>query len=263
MKSPTFDLMEAMFNGTGEFAAHRMAVLDMIERAVDKCGAPQEWTPGWRETSDSVADIAHLSYGDIGRESPSDPWPNKPNVLFAVPYTGYSDYSGGTVEMSNFRGILEDWEGDGGDWLREAYGGYGTRELFWSPELMYRWATELELTPDQREDRFYKVSEWYDLLDGLQDYPLMDEQDFSDLEFQLEQESWEDWVEWDVTRKLANLAPELEDIDWEDSELERLFHQAAEQANEYAIHETGGTVYWDLDRIMPKLVPLARAAASK
>jgi hypothetical protein len=106
-----------------------------------------------------------------------------------VPYTGYSDYSGGGVERSNNRALREDYPAT----FTEATGGYGTSELLLS--LDWRHPNGDDFTEGLVE-----------ALNGLADYALYDEQDHSMLEMEVADEAWDQFLSMDVPRQLQDKA---------------------------------------------------------
>ena len=179
---------------------------------------------GWRELPDPDDD-AMLSYG--GFSNPPMAWRElDPAELYILPrFMGGSDYSGSTVERSNHRCFLEDHEGARG--VFDVYGGHGTFAIAIRADC---------LTPDM-----------YDTLRGLDDYPLISEDDLSEVEREAEGEAWECWARSDF---ISAVEKHLDlELDLEDRAALALFNTAQERENEYWIFEEGGTAWIDLDRI--------------
>jgi hypothetical protein len=122
------------------------------------------------------------SYGDWEETSPEEA------THLIVPYTGWSDYSGSTVERSNNRALRNYYP----DTFTLLYGGHGTEEL----ALPLNWRPPA----DGREG----------LLDALAGLPLYDEQDESMLVQELADEAWDTYLDYDVPRRLAELSPSSE-----------------------------------------------------
>jgi hypothetical protein len=99
--------------------------------------------------------------------------------------TEHGDYSGGSVEASNYRAMLanEDMKPN----LVEIYGSHGYQALAYDATL--------GPVPDSWEIA--------NALDGFENhYPLFDEDDHSELECELETEAWDDHGRSDFRRKL-------------------------------------------------------------
>jgi hypothetical protein len=93
-----------------------------------------------------------------------------------------SDYSGNAVEVSNKKAFMEEYQNDE-SMVIDVYGGHGT----------YAVAIRLD-------------SITFDILDtlaGLEDYPLMDEETHSEVEYEAENEAWDNWVRSDFNRDLV------------------------------------------------------------
>jgi len=159
-----------------------------------------------------------LGYSDIGRADPSDA------RYWVSDYLGYSDYSGSQVERANVACFLERF---GDDHLIELRGGHGTFAL----------AIHLRAP-----------AEVWKCLEGLENYPCLDDEALSELETAAEDEAWTDSVESDFRRELA----ERWDIDLDEVPAEpirTLFETLRERANEYWYHETGGDCGIRLERL--------------
>jgi hypothetical protein len=108
----------------------------------------------------------------------------------------------------------------------ECYGGYGTRSI-----LIHQSAFENE-----------GISE---CLESLDHYPVMDEDHLSQLELDLERQSWDDWVKWDLERELhESQIPEDED------KFKDLFFEVVRINNIYPIFEDANSPYWDLEDVV-------------
>lgn len=116
----------------------------------------------------------------------NDPAPEDATHIM-IDYTGYSDYSGSSVERSNSRSLLRDYP----DTFTDAQGGHGTTELMlavdWSPP------------DDGRAGLLGNLA-------ALADYPLYDEEDHSALEMECADEAWSDYLADDFRRDLISQA---------------------------------------------------------
>lgn len=141
----------------------------------------------WREIPMRGVDLPSVSYG-----SWSD---DRDGSWFLCDALSYSDYSGTkpTYE-SNVRVFADMFSRGEGKWWIYANGGYDTTAIV-IRTLAYRNASEVR-----------------DLIDGLADYPLIDDGDSSDLEMERESEAWEDGGRDDYKRALrAYLAKRFAD----------------------------------------------------
>ena len=127
-------------------------------------------------------------------------------------FLSHGDYAGaGDIGRANIR-VLED---NPDSILR--HGGYGYEQL-WLPD-----------TPENRE-----------LIEGLEsDYPLLDDEVHSQIESELEDEAWENWLRRDLVRETPETIRDFaEDVD--NDILYECYRQAMEKENEYPIFEGDG-----------------------
>ena len=172
-------------------------------------------------------------------------------MWFDHEHTSYGDYHpNGTVGKSNFRVLLEraqELDADPNEvpdecrpWFAVQYCGYGGHAILF----------HVERTPD----------EIVEMLAGLSDYPLINDDDHSELESELEQEAWEDTYREDYRRALVKvaervLAPHYVNADVEvdlddvtDEALDKNFYENAEAISEYWEHSSEGA-YIDVDKV--------------
>jgi hypothetical protein len=147
------------------------------------------------------------------------------------PATG-SDYSGGTVTLANQRELkrllteCEDFAEPQCVWCT-AYGGHGTYALF---------VVHAALPEEIRE-----------VLDGLDDYPSVNDEALSELESELGAEAWEAWGRSDLRRALEQqLGADLEGLTHD--QLFELFRVAGERIGHDWEFEQGAQAYFDFER---------------
>ena len=174
-------------------------------------------------------DLARLSYGDL---KPLDKHQEPTDTDFVTPdILSGSDYcSSGSVEVSNHRVWLECYGKLPN--VYDVYGGYGTFAV----------AIRLDsLTPEMIED-----------LNALEDYPVLDDEDHSEVEREAENEAWDNCYRSDFTKALAQKFPDLEDVieDLSTENVDTLFYTLMERTNMYWEHESGNNAYVDLDRVI-------------
>lgn len=193
------------------------------------------------ENGDSVR------YGDFknGKADEGEPqW-------YEIDHAGGSDYSGGTVSKANYdslEAMLEEKHPRGQKpvvWA-EAHGGHGTFAL---------------LVVWDRLDRDIQEA-----IGSLEDYPVLDEHKLSEIETELENDAWRDWVQSDFEKKFLKawnaeleLDPDDELEDWpEDFDSYTAFHLGEELTNTYWEHgessELGSGPSIDIERIVDGLV---------
>ena len=161
----------------------------------------------------------------------------KPGTQYLLPnLLSGSDYSGGTVERSNYEVFLKKYGRRKG--VHRLSGGMGTFGI----------AVKLPLPEDIEEDLY-----------GLQDYPILNEEHHSHLEWKLIEQEWEglkSHVENDILQELEGIVSEdLEELE----DLEVLFERAREDTNTEWIFETGCAVFIDPSLIIPYLVEFYKA----
>lgn len=120
-------------------------------------------------------------------ESEPKRWATQPVAVILL--TEHGDYNGGDVEASNMRVLVERFP-----WLYRVYGSHGYEALAYDATL--------GPVPDSEE--------LCEILENLEDYPLIDEDDHSALEMELETAAWEEDGRDDFRKALTSL---LDDID--------------------------------------------------
>ena len=173
-------------------------------------------------------DLAKLHYGS---------WDRAKDGRYLVPgLLSGSDYSGSLVTQSNHKAFSEQFS-DGEDvWWTSAPGGHGT----------YSIVIDTQGVP---EDDQAGVE---DFLNGLQDYPLADEDLHSQMEMEAQEEAWEDWTEHDFKQALERkFEVEFDEVD--SSKLRELFEGASDKANEYWVNEEGGNMWIQVEKVAAKV----------
>lgn len=180
-------------------------------------------------SNEKPEDLSSLYYGDFDRlekyESP------EPTDFYLPELLSGSDYSGGSVTVSNHRVFLEQFGKVDG--VYEVYGGYST----------YAVAIRLDAINE----------EMLDIFKALEDYPLIDEDDLSRVELEAEDEAWDSWVEHDFRRDAAEKFPHVDpDVFYEmpKDKLFEVFRTLAERSNTYWQNEEGNSAYIDLKRLL-------------
>lgn len=154
-----------------------------------------------------------------------------------------SDYSGGALVRSNlkaFRTLVEEETGDGPPLpIVDYYGGYGTDGV---------------LLLLDREHDIEKLRPFVELLQGLEDYPVVCEDTMSEVEHEDEDEAWSNYAEGDFAKALAEHIGQDTEIEDPDTDvypnaltLRELFHATADSENlnggPGVIHEESGAYF--------------------
>lgn len=158
------------------------------------------------------------------------------------------------------------------DFLREDCswpGGYSPPAVYRSNARVFRdeFSRELELAdgdgPDVALDVRYVTAEMLETLEALESYPLISEDDHSELEFQDQQEAWDSWAASDWRRLVCSAVdqylPEGFPFDGddlisrlgsrEDEKLRALFDQCCDASNTYWFEDGDAGQWVDLDRV--------------
>ena len=168
---------------------------------------------------------------------------------FEPNYMGGSDYSGGSVEVANHKVFAEEFGDLPG--VHEIHGDFDT----------YGVAIRLDcITPAMM-----------DIFDGLDNYPVIDEEAMSAVEREAEDEAWDNWVRHDYERALVsalnddgNYATDeahefregclcrdcLEEAIDGVEDLRSVFEEVASRINVYWMNETGNSATVNVGRIV-------------
>jgi hypothetical protein len=147
-------------------------------------------------------------------------------------------------------------------------GGYSAPSIYRSNARVFRdeFRRELELADGDADgislDIRYVSEEMLEILDSLEGYPLISEDDHSELELELQDEAWDSWAAADwralVLQLLVDHAPDsIEDPEeWAEAALEpvtsealfELFRACCDQSSTYWEEESDGEQWVDLKR---------------
>jgi hypothetical protein len=92
-------------------------------------------------------------------------------------------------------------------------------------------------------------------LDELENYPVADEDDLCQVEFEAQDEAWDSWAESDFARAIKGAFPDdVEDLEVTDSGRFRAwFEELREAANVFWENETGNSAHVDVERVADEL----------
>jgi hypothetical protein len=161
------------------------------------------------------------------------------------------------------------------DFLREDCswpGGYSPSAVYRSNARVFRdeFSSELEKAdgdgPDVALDVRYITDEMLETLEGLESYPLISDDDHSELELEDQQEAWESWAASDWRRLVCSAVDEylpedfpfdgdelLSRLSGEDQKLAALFDQCCEASSLYWFEDGDSGQWINLDRVAEKL----------
>lgn len=185
--------------------------------------------PRWSDV-DPIEPGGRVYYGHL-TEDPNGEW-------LKVPFTFWGDYSGSTVERSNYRVLLDEYRNH----VVDVYGGYGTAGLLVSRD----WFASEE------------GEEFREIIEGLDNYPVVNEDDWSDLERELEDEDWDSWLCQNVRMDLAD-TPGIDDLS--DDDLFQLWCEVTRthRSGDYVHFESAASGTYDMDYLVPALDRIIRA----
>ncbi len=174
-------------------------------------------------------DLGRLSYDDL---KPLEKHQTTESTDFLTPeILSGGDYCySGSAEVSNHRVFLERYGSQPN--VYDVYGVYGTFAV----------AIRLDsITPDMIKD-----------LNGLEDYPLLDDEDHSKVEMEAEEESWELCVRSEFVKELQKKFPALEEKieDLSYVRVSQIFYTLMDRTNTYWEHERGNNAYVRLNRVI-------------
>ncbi len=163
---------------------------------------------------------------------------------YQVEYATGSDYSGGGVNESNYR-VLAEMLGEHHPedaqpvvWARTS-GGHGTYGI------VVRYG---DLEEEVRE-----------AIDALEDYPLMDEEDHSNLEMEQQNEAWEDWGRKELrheVEKASGLERDALEESLTDDEWWKISRLAEEKGPIYWEDQSGAGQWIDMKKVAKQVVKL-------
>jgi hypothetical protein len=160
------------------------------------------------------------------------------SLLWLSDHALSGDYCGAPHTASNCRVLLGEFGGS--PQCREAYGSYGSRSVAIDPR--------------------YLSDELLESLQSLENYPVLDENDCSELELELQNEAWENWAERDFQRALEERLSSLCGDELAEQAVESLssaelwavFESLREEANEYWQSQSSPDQWIDVERIVER-----------
>jgi hypothetical protein len=180
-------------------------------------------------------DSAYLSYGNIGdkaRRVDLGVIRQQPDRFLYVPsLLVFSDYSGSSVERANFKAFMREFGDTPGVW--ELSGGHGTNGV----------AIRLDaVTPEMVE-----------VFKSLEDYPVIDEDLLGEVEMELAEESAKSYGYTDFLNAVGDSLGVTILTDADDDKATALFWETTSDLPEPYRIETGGSVYFFIDRMVEQV----------
>lgn len=157
---------------------------------------------------------------------------NTDNLYLMHDFCQMGDYGGSLVEKTN-TDILTDEYG-----FIKVYGGYGSISCMIQIDALL-------CMPEEESDRILEV------LEGLSDYPLIDDEELSNQESEQIDEAWDNWTKEDFIRSLCkkfNIS-QMDIDEYDFMNVYDLFIDASEKANEYWINESGYDMWINVDKV--------------
>lgn len=109
----------------------------------------------------------------------------------------------------------------------EVYGAYGSMQI---------WI---------RQD----IEEKEEYIRCLEDYPALDDEIVTEIEVEIEEECWNNWIREEL---IETLPEKMQKKEWEEEELYNTYLEVKEKTGEYFIVESGGDGYINIDKIKSK-----------
>ena len=158
-----------------------------------------------------------------------------------VPYTLSGDYCGSYLGKANANVLVDTFK-----WLETFYMGFYSEQVGIILEVKqiykrHKWDSivepfDLDSIPDEEWEEFVEM------VKGLEDYPLLDEDEHSQIEWDATEEGFDSWADSDFAHYLDE-----DDREWYEGlkreERFRVFSEAAERVNEYWF-EDGSCNMW-------------------
>ncbi len=150
-------------------------------------------------------------------------------LYFFMPGCSYSDYSGSTITASNHK------------YMEDTF----VEEAWLHPASNYTEDIVIGVTGLLASDQFEEILR---IIEGIQDYPVIDAATFSDFEIDAADEAWDCWAKSDFESALDK---EFGEREWPD--LREFFEKWRREANVDWYGETGPGVTIDLVKIISEI----------
>ncbi len=171
----------------------------------------ESFNPAWNRNG---ATVQH--YGD--REKPAN---GTIGQWMDVPICSFSDYSGSQLERANAKAFQDECPASLTGALHVQSGGHGTRALIIRTMVLRLaardWTCAKGDVPDWLLTLKSDCESLAGIINGLEDYPVVNDENMSQMEEETAQENWADWEAKDTAKDVAKANPE---IDWDRSDVD-------------------------------------------
>jgi len=226
--SPVFKCLSKSRIAAAEARLARLRKIPSLTflRYCNYCRLGNDWRDSWGYHTRANGDV---SYGNLKKgdcpdfaesylRALSTDDTDSGEAYFYVPFASGSDQSGSLVERSNYNVFIEEF-GKDNEWVFSAYGGFGTYAAVVG-------LTGLLTCEEDTADSIFEV------LEGLKEYALIDEEAYSELCMEKANEAWDSYVADDFRDAVEKRFDGCAAFEWpSNSDLRAAFEQFAEKAN--------------------------------
>ena len=181
-------------------------------------------------------EYSSLSYSDFENATEKPTEENKKDFYIMPDLMSGSDGSGSCVEKANHKAFLEMFAEHEG--VHDVYGYCGS------------YAVAIRLDVSEQE-------EIADVLNGLENYAVMDDDALNEIEMDAHDDAWKGWAESDtksaLIKELEKTFTDPEEYIDQIEDLRQLFEQAREEVNEYWEIESGANAWIKVEKVVPVL----------
>lgn len=191
----------------------------------------------WHRMSESLSWCTQVKEDAIKRAIESG---KLDGIAVILPYTVSGDYIGSRVETSNCRELLKAYPGT----VWERCEGYGS-------SMAMVWLRDMVAILSEAHEHHGLLAD----LESLQDYPVLDDQAMSELEYDDMMDGWDSWAQSDLMGEIWDLIkPDGDDDDRDHHDLLPIeLGDIGHAAWDYG-HSEGCGWYFDLKRIAKYIV---------
>ena len=207
--------------------------------------------PHYYSDVETIYDVCSLQFNWLTRCQESEPAEDNELKLFFSNYLSAGDYNyNGTVGTSNIKYFAENlsqYEGILWWYLNEAFN--STSIII---DASVENATHCELTDCGEDCKFCGANEIREILDGLEDYPVIDESLLSEVEHDTTCDCWESYGQSDFTSALesryeALTDKEIELDDAKETDITDLYYSLCNEAGQYPEIELNDAMFFETE----------------
>lgn len=184
-----------------------------------------------------------------------------------MPYCNPGDYNNScSVERANFKWI-EEWiaekQAKGLDTrllIKTIWGDFSSKSAYWNANDTRESCQDCENAQPEHGPAYAQCSyheaweELRDVVEGLHDYPSIDDDNLSQLEMEEQDQEWASWARNDFKSAMLKHWVDDEPENWpqfayaQESQIDQMFYELSEEANEYW-ESTGDGQWIDVEKI--------------